>query len=43
MFYLGCLERGGGVAERRGVRRILETAVNKTFAPGPVWNEILLA
>jgi hypothetical protein len=41
MFYVLCIERSGGVGERRGeerrgVGRILETAANKTFAPGPV-------
>ncbi|KAK0638588.1 hypothetical protein B0T16DRAFT_462354 [Cercophora newfieldiana] len=31
-----------GVAERRGIGRIGKEAVAKSFAPGPVWEEILL-
>jgi len=33
---------GLGVAERRGVGRIERDALQRSFAPGPVWKEILL-
>jgi hypothetical protein len=32
-----------GVAERRGIGSLRKSALGQTFAPGPVWKEILLA
>ncbi|KAK3990487.1 heterokaryon incompatibility protein-domain-containing protein [Cladorrhinum sp. PSN332] len=32
----------GGVAERRGVGEIVKEGVSQSFAPGPVWKEVLL-
>ena len=37
------LEWHGGVAERRGIGFIEQSAVDQSFPPGPTWKEILLA
>ncbi|KND88387.1 hypothetical protein TOPH_07027 [Tolypocladium ophioglossoides CBS 100239] len=36
------LEWNQGVAERRGMGRLMQTAVNASFSPGPAWKEIML-
>jgi hypothetical protein len=36
------LEWNGGVAERTGIGTILQSAINNSFSPGPLWKEILL-
>ena len=42
-FNVMLLEWNGGVAERRGLGTIDPLAIKKSFPPGPVWKEILLA
>ncbi|KAH7128140.1 heterokaryon incompatibility protein-domain-containing protein [Dendryphion nanum] len=37
------LEWNAGVAERRGIGTIKLSAIDKSFPPGPVWKEIILA
>jgi hypothetical protein len=37
------LEWSEGISERRGVGIIFQMAVEKSFLPGPVWKEILMA
>jgi hypothetical protein len=36
------LEWNEGVAERRGIGTILQSTINNSFSPGPLWKEILL-
>jgi hypothetical protein len=37
------LEWSGGVAERRAVGLVLRSAITRSYDPGPVWKEVLLA
>jgi hypothetical protein len=43
LYNIMLLEWNGGVAERRGIGTIKQSAIGKSFPPGPVWKEILLA
>lgn len=36
------VKRDGDYAERRGIGHIREWAIGTSFAPGPVWKEIVL-
>ena len=43
LYNIMLLEWNGEVAERRGIGTIKQSAIIKSFPPGPVWKEILLA
>ena len=42
-YWVLLIEWDNGVAERRGIGKILKTAAEKSFPPGPVWKQIVLA
>ena len=42
-YWVMLIEWDNGVAERRGIGKIFKTAAEKSFPPGPVWKQIILA
>ena len=42
LYNIMLLEWNGGLAERRGIGTIDQSAIDMSFSPGPVWKEILL-
>lgn len=42
-YWVMLIEWDNGIAERRGIGQIYKTAAEKSFPPGPVWKQIVLA